>query len=111
MGSVLIVRADRLAETPKAFRDYVAKFFVEDTVLGIKVFKAQRVLHWNHHDWELLETYHRRGRAPCHSVELMDYKDGLPEGQSLNDWIRKAPNDLLFEAITEDPPSNCVDED
>ena len=91
MASVMIVDAERLAETPKAFRDYVERYFREDTCLGKRVFVAARFLDldpWKHHG---------PGYAPCHSIHLAQFTDGLKKGQTLYDWMSKARGKHFWE--------------
>jgi hypothetical protein len=89
MAHVMIIDAERLHETPKAFQDYVHRYATEKTILGkralvmcIKITGA-----FSSRD---------RGYAPGHSVDLMRYRDGLADGQSLNDWIYKATGTYLW---------------
>lgn len=84
MASVMIVDADRLHETPKAFQQYVARYFRDDVLFGKRVFVAVRFLNlsfWQHN---------RRGFAPRHMLELSEFKEGLRPGQNLGEWIAKA---------------------
>lgn len=79
----MIVDADRLHETPKAFQQYVERYFCDDVLFGKRVFVAARFLNltWQHN---------RRGFAPRHMLELREFKEGLKPGQNLGDWIAKA---------------------
>jgi|GEM_PF-1556145 len=87
-GSFMLVRADKLDKTPKAFQDYVRNFFVPKNVFGIECFVAIEAL-----SVQIWDGSGRRkqpnGVAPCHSVDVDQYKDGLPEGKTLSEWIRE----------------------
>lgn len=90
MAEVMLVDADRLPETPRAFQDYVATFFTPQIVLGKRVFVATRYL-------ELTERMQlSRGRAPSHSIHLQRFRDGLRNTQDLGDWMRKAEGKYLW---------------
>lgn len=90
MASVMIVDADRLGETPRAFQQYVEHFFRESTCLGKRVFVATRVLRLDP------RKHVRGGFAPRHSIELDGYTEGL-NGVSLGAWIFKAHGTFLWE--------------
>ena len=81
--SVMLVRADRLAEAPLSFQEYVGDYFVEDTVFGIPVWRARRET-----DRENGYGFQKgSGLAPSHSVQLMAYERKWEEGCSINEWI------------------------
>lgn len=87
MSSVIFVRKSDLPSTPKAFQQYVADFFMEKKILGVDCWYASTVLHVTGYDWNHLGP--GRGIAPSHSVELQKYREGLPEGTSLNTWMEE----------------------
>ena len=79
--SVMLVRADRLADAPLSFQEYVEDFFVEDVVFGVPVWRARR-------ENDRSTVFSRNsGIAPSHSVDLMHYEKKWEEGFSLTDWI------------------------
>jgi hypothetical protein len=80
LAGILVVPAEHLKNTPQAFQQYVADYFEKKEVFGKSCLVAFQALSVNHH---------RKvpGVAPCHSVELMCYKEGL-DGRDLNEWIR-----------------------
>ena len=88
MATVMIVDAEQLPDAPKAFRDYVERYFRERRVLGKRVFVATQYLY--------LDDRSSRGCAPGHNVDLQCFTDGLPPGQSLNEWMRRAAGTYLW---------------
>jgi len=106
MAGILVVPADQLKNTPQAFQRYVADYFEKKEVFGSPCLVAFQALSVNHH---------RKvsGVAPCHSVELMEYKEGL-NGQDLNEWIRsEVKNGLIwqFQKSWDDGCAGCVLDD
>ncbi len=98
-ASFMLVKADKLLETPKAFQDYVKDHFLEKNVFGQQCFVAIRAS-----NVKMYDCFGRKrspqGTAPSHNIELSVYREGLPEGTSLSQWItkqakRKKP--LIFE--------------
>ncbi len=77
--SILFVRAEFVATAPKVFQAYIAEYFKKSSFLGQTVFSAVRQL----------EDSDQRGFAPCHEVDLRRFKQDLPRGLSLNEWIRR----------------------
>jgi hypothetical protein len=98
----MIVDAELLPETPKAFQDYVAQYFTEASVLGKRVFVATT---------KVCGDRYGRGYAPAHSVDLMRFKDGLEPKQSLNDWMCKAEGTVLWQFAGGYDSDNVIDED
>ena len=99
MSGVMLVDPERLPETPLAFQQYVAKFFVEKQVLGRKVLVASTTISNGH--------YGGKGIAPSHSVDLMRFREGLGKDESLNDWIRKAEGKFLWQFYGASEHSDC----
>ena len=99
MSGVMLVDPEMLLEAPAAFRQYVAEFFVKRKVLGKECLVASTVLSWR---WS-----NQKGTAPSHSVDLMRFKEGLKEGQSLNDWMRKAEGKFFWQFYDHEPSSDC----
>jgi len=94
----MLVRADGLAETPKAFQDYVFKYFLKEVIFGTICYVAVRV--------SSVKTYDGCGRvicgvAPCHLVDLMEFEEGLGNSSNLSQWIESAlkrkKNPIVFE--------------
>jgi hypothetical protein len=88
-GSFMLVRADKLAETPQAFQDYVKDFFVLKNIFGMDCYVAIQTLSLEIWDG----SGHRNkteGIAPSHNCDVQRYKDGLPEGKRLFEWIYEA---------------------
>lgn len=97
MSTVIIVDAAALPETPKAFQDYVGKFFSRRTILGRECFVAAQLIGWDHRDWETIRRNpDAKGRAPGHSIEVDTFKGGLPEGVSLSQWIHQQEGRILW---------------
>lgn len=91
MGGIILVDPDKLSDTPKAFQDYVGKYFAKTKVLGREVLYASTKLGWKYDDEERLRWNPKnKGVAPGHSVEVDCFKDGLAKGERLSDWMRKA---------------------
>jgi hypothetical protein len=79
--TVMLVRADRLAEAPLSFQEYVTDYFVEEAVFGVAVWRARREIHTEHHQpWRK-----GSGVAPSHSVDLMHYEKKWEE-PNINEW-------------------------
>jgi hypothetical protein len=91
MAKVMIVDSGQLANTPKAFQQYVSDYFRVRTVLGKKVWWATIKL-----DVDMYDRVVRAPMAPCHSLHLQHYKDGLAKNQDLGDWISKAEGKYLW---------------
>ena len=86
--TIILVDPELLAETPLAFQQYVAEFFVERQVLGRRVLLTSAVL-----------SYYpptQKGTAPSHSVDLMRFKSGLSEGEDLHSWMSKRGHEGKF---------------
>lgn len=85
-ASVLVVRQEDLTTFPKAFRDYVERYFAPKTFWGVECLYAVQAL-----------VYHvnfggrvQKGAAPCHCVDISSFKGGLEPKQSLSQWIDQA---------------------
>jgi hypothetical protein len=105
VSSVIVVDAELLPETPKAFQQYVDEYFQEKTVLGKRVFVASTVLSWSSYN-----SYgHRKGQgtAPSHSLDLRRFTEGLGKDEQLNEWIRKAEGKYLWQFYGRDDSSSC----
>jgi len=103
MGSVMLVREADLPATPAAFQRYVRDWFAPRVVLGVPCLAAEGQLHVDYAFYQGRQK--ARGVAPCHSVDLAEYKEGLPKEQSLNDWMRKHEGRLVWTFYT----SECRD--
>jgi hypothetical protein len=106
LAGILVVPAEHLKNTPQAFQQYVADYFEKKEVFGQICLVAFQALSVNHHRKV-------QGVAPCHSVDLMDYEQGL-EGQSLSEWIRnevKKGTIWQFEKSWDDGCAGCVLDD
>jgi hypothetical protein len=81
--SVMLVKADRLAEAPLSFQEYVHDYFVEDVVFGIPVWRARREIHTERpgQHWK-----QGSGLAPSHSVDLMVYERKWEE-PNITTWL------------------------
>ena len=88
-SSFVIVTAEQLSRSPVAFKRYVDEHFQAVNFEGKECFVAIRAT-----SVQLCDGSGRRGQtkgvAPSHSVDISQYTEGLPEGQSLNGWIRMA---------------------
>lgn len=103
MSGVMIVDAEKLPETPKAFQQYVEEFFVKKKVLGKECYVASTVLSFNYP-----HNSHGKGIAPSHSVDLMRFKAGLKKDQSLSDWLyEKGNNGKYFWDFASSEPHDC----
>lgn len=80
----LLIMAEDLPKTPKAFQEYVERYFEESQFKGSKCFIAITADSDGGGDGN-----QKKGVAPSHSVNLAKFKDGLPKGESLSGWIRK----------------------
>jgi|SRR5271155_969010 len=110
MSQIIIVRVEDVPKTPKAFQRYVADWFAPMLLLGHDCMWVTGRLHVR------FEDYAMRGRkpgfAPSHSVDTHEYREGLPEGMSLGDWIRKNQGTLVWSIYArEDTHSECVVDD
>lgn len=110
MSQIIIVRVEDVPKTPKAFQQYVADWFAPMSLLGQDCLWATGRLHVR------FEDYNLRGKcpgfAPCHCVDTRHYSEGLPEGMSLGNWIRKHHGTLVWSIYpSEDSRSECVVED
>lgn len=103
--SVMIVRAEFVKTAPKAFQDYILEYFNEENLFGVPVYAAGTYISAPNHG------QFKRGRAPCHSVELMRYTEGLQSGQSLNDWIRKQSTNDIRHYYLEEDRTPVIDDD
>jgi hypothetical protein len=90
MTEVMIVDADQLPETPKAFQAYVERYFRPNTMLGKRIFRACRKLYCDG------PKGFGKGLAPQDSLDLRAFTEGLPNGQELSDWIRKHDGKCLW---------------
>lgn len=101
----MLVDAALLPDTPPAFQQYVKEFFVEKKVLGQKVFTAALSLSNG------FGVGH--GVAPSHSLDLRRFRDGLPAGQDLSEWIGKAEGRFLwrFYGVSEHSDCGACDDD
>lgn len=81
----MAVPKETLLRTPKAFQDYVSEFFDETEIGGKEFFTAFLVFSLRINHWEKL----KKGVAPCHSVDLYRFRDGLAKEVGLNEWMRK----------------------
>ena len=106
MAEVMIVDADRLPETPKAFQAYVDRYFQPGKMLGKRIFRACRKLYPDRDR----DSFNRR-LAPQHSLELRAFTEGLPKGQELGDWIRKHDGEYLWIFAGGHDSSDVVDDD
>ena len=91
MATVILVKKEDLERTPVAFQQYVEEYFAEKKIAGIlfmvcstfvilpKAHQPQSGL-WGHKV--------KKGVGPRHSGSLDRFKEGLDEGQELNDWMR-----------------------
>jgi hypothetical protein len=99
----MLVRDDDLYQTPAAFQRYVRDWFQPKTVLGFLCLVAEGRLHVDHNDYQ--QKGKSPGFAPCHSVDIAEYKEGLPKGVTLNDWMRKHEGKFVWHFYT----SECRD--
>lgn len=109
MSGVVLVDPEKLKETPEAFQEYVAEFFVEKKILGRTMLYACTVLSWDHR----YTGYGSRpqGVAPSHSVDLMRFKKGLAKDQNLNEWMSKNQGQYLQTLYGIDDRSDGYSED
>jgi len=100
-ASILIVPADKLPDTPKAFQDYVRDHFQLRNFFGKECYLAFRtgsVERWN-------GPYQRKpaqGVVPG-DLDRKEYTEGLPEGTTLSQWIeqhKRGKDPLIFEFST-----------
>jgi len=96
--SFLVVPADYLKITPKAFQQYVEDYFRKESLFGKPCLVAVKVITENRRK--------AKGVAPSHSVDLMHYKEGLG-GQDLNAWIRDAAKKGLLWEFSADWDNGC----
>jgi len=90
MASVMIVDAEALPNTPKAFQQYVSSYFKQRQVMGRNVYYALIKLDIDHYE------YVRGGIAPSHMVNLTSYTEGLPKGVDLGKWIMQNEGKCLW---------------
>jgi hypothetical protein len=107
---IVIVRAEDVVKTPKAFQQYVADWFAPKTILGLDCLWASCLIHLEG------SQYERRGRrpavAPSHSVDTACYSEGLRKGTDLNEWMRRKNGKLLWIFYAEEERHDrCIDED
>ena len=104
MTSVLIVDADFVPTAPLGFQRYIADWFVQKVVMGRQVYSAARLL-YGYMEFGRVT----KGRAPCHSVDLMPYSKDMPNGISLSTWIHEQVKDNkhMWEFYGGDDPHDC----
>lgn len=103
--SVMIVRAEFADTAPKAFQEYVQEYFNLETLFGVSVYTAGTYISAPNHG------QFKRGKSPCHSVDLMRYTEGLPQGQSLSEWIWKQSTDDVRHFHLEEDRTPVIDDD
>jgi hypothetical protein len=103
MSEVMIVDPKILPKSPKAFRQYVETFFEEKQILGQKCLVAARVI----------SGRGGKGVAPSHSLDLSIFKDGLPAGVSLSEWIQRETKKEagIWSLYGPDPDPHPIDDD
>jgi len=87
----MIVNEDSLPFTPKAFQDYVSKYFRKVKLHGKIRYIAFRVFTVD------CKRIKRKGVAPSHRHDLQEFKEGLPDDGNLDDWIRSNIDGRFFE--------------
>jgi hypothetical protein len=80
-ASLTLVQASKLPTYPKALQQFVEKYFDKMSIAGEIYFVAFGTLSYSPHQ------NNRKGVAPRHNLDLQDYKEGLPKGVELGDWI------------------------
>ena len=85
MGSVMIVRADRLQDAPLSFQMWVEDFFVKEIVLDVSCWVAQCHCYHPHDSNNWFKE--GSGIAPSHSGELSRYEREFPDDPSISSWI------------------------
>lgn len=93
-ASVMFVRAAALDTFPKAFQEYVNKYFKEMEIGGVRHYVAFRVLSLSHPQRK------SNGVAPCHNCDVNYFgsQHGMGKGENLADWIeqkvKECPQDI-----------------
>jgi len=86
-ASFIAIQEERLPEAPEAFQRYVRDWFRKECIFGQSVFAACQTL-------DVPKKFRGgpdvRGAAPCHSVDLAQYYEGLESGMTLGTWIEAA---------------------
>lgn len=110
-GEFMAVNAKQLDKQPKAFQDYVKRYFKRTYFLGIDAYVAILTTGGVNCLRKL-----EKGVAPSHFVDLNEFTEGLPEGMSLGEWIRtkaskRTRSISVHFASWEDGSISCVFDD
>lgn len=101
MASVLIVRCDFVHTAPRGFKKYIEEYFNVKTILGYDCMVSARFCNYY--------GAYGKGAAPSHSMDVREYSEGLPNGQSLGDFIRDKVKEgmYMWEFYGGDDPHQC----
>jgi|SRR5579872_890066 len=109
MGCIMLVREADVQKMPLAMQHYVKDWFAPKNVLGEQCLIASGRLFMHYQDY--IRKGKQPGFAPGHSVDQMEYKEGLASKQSLGDWMRKNEGKLVWSFYSEEPHENVIDDD
>lgn len=107
----MAIRKTAVSTLPENARKYVAEFFVEQKVLGVECYAAQR--HTYHPNGSSYSKW-GNGLAPSHSVDLMRFgKDekGREVGDVLRAFCKESPDSFLELYVMERAPNPSAYDD
>lgn len=84
-ASVMVVPLEVLEDNsvPEAFKQYVERYFKQQNIFGKECMVAFQVISLS------TPKDSQKGVAPAHAGAINLFKEGLPEGVSLYDWIEQ----------------------
>jgi len=93
----------RLPTTPKAFQNYVLKFFKKVKFQGKNYWAAFLTI-------QSPKSSVIKGIAPSHNVDLIEFKEDLPKGKNLNDWMMQAIKQKIIFSFSQSWDDGCLEE-
>lgn len=107
----MAIRKTAAPTLPENARKYVAEFFIEQKVLGVECYAAQRHVH--HPNGSSYSKW-GNGLAPSHSVDLMRFgadERGREVNEVLRDLCKENPDSFLELYVMEQAPSPSAYDD
>ncbi len=91
---------------PEAFKQYVQRYFKRQSIFGKECMVAFQVISLS------TPKNSQKGVAPAHACDINSFKEGLPEGVGLYDWIDSNKDRIWrFWSTWDDGCSGTVHED
>lgn len=101
----MMVRKDKLTTFPQAFQEYVNEFFELKRLGEVEYLYAFRVISFDPCHYL---SKGKKGIAPCHSVDLLRFREGLHEEQSLLEWIAMSTDQVDIITIYKEWDDGCT---